>query len=407
MNAGTKGRRSVAWQLAAGAAGLSVALGGSVLFPGLAAAADFDDETWVGPVITGHSTCESTVTLEFAEVVVDEETSQNFSYWANVSAAPEAGSSAGDVVLDETEWQELTVLPFGDGLAAEVPLTDGKSYRIVLEAREDSFGSFRKSADSEPLDVAVSGAPCGTENPGTQDPGTQDPGTQDPGTQDPGTQDPGTQDPGTQDPGTQDPGTQDPGTQDPGTEDPGTEEPTPEKPVDIPVTPVKDPGGTPQVPSAPIVPTTVPSTPLKLTTDQGADTELSVGEKLTIKGEGFMPFSSVSVIIYSEPRVLTTVLADAQGRFEVEVTVPSDLPAGNHSLVASGVDPDGNEHFLRLDVTVDEAGAVAVTTASSSGGALAFTGAEPLVPALLGGATLVGGGLLVLVSRRRKAAQQD
>ena len=77
----------------------------------------------------------------------------------------------------------------------------------------------------------------------------------------------------------------------------------------------------------------------------------------------------------------------------VTVTVPAGLAAGQHTLVASGVDTLGNQRFTTLAVTV-----------SASGGArLAYTGTDVLVPALGGlAAVVVGAGLIV--ARRRLAA---
>ena len=91
--------------------------------------------------------------------------------------------------------------------------------------------------------------------------------------------------------------------------------------------------------------------------------------------------------------MLTTVVTDAPGNFSVEVTVPAGLPVGQHTLVASGVDPSGALRYITLPVTVTEDGA-----------ALAYTGADIGLPLFGGlGALAVGGGLL-LAGRRRTPA---
>ena len=88
--------------------------------------------------------------------------------------------------------------------------------------------------------------------------------------------------------------------------------------------------------------------------------------------------------------------ADQDGRFTVDVTIPASLASGSHSLVASGVDFNGNSYVMRSDFTVGAAGAQQAK--------LPFTGASVALP-LLGGlvAVGVGGGLLVAARRRSNA----
>ena len=73
----------------------------------------------------------------------------------------------------------------------------------------------------------------------------------------------------------------------------------------------------------------------------GSSSTVAPGKTVTVSGSGYAPGSSVTVVIYSTPQVLTTVVADASGNFTVEVTVPAGLAAGSHTLVASGVDTNG------------------------------------------------------------------
>jgi LPXTG-motif cell wall-anchored protein len=141
-------------------------------------------------------------------------------------------------------------------------------------------------------------------------------------------------------------------------------------------------------------PASVPASSGKLAVPSGPGGTGSVvkGQKVTLHGTGYAPNSLVSVLIYSTPQVLTTVMTDSSGSFTVQVTVPAGLPDGHHTLVAAGADPSGNMRYLTLPVTV---------TAGSA--ELAYTGASVLTPALAGlGALVLGGGLLV-VSRRRTA----
>ncbi|RBY93490.1 hypothetical protein DQ237_17955 [Blastococcus sp. TF02-8] len=148
--------------------------------------------------------------------------------------------------------------------------------------------------------------------------------------------------------------------------------------------------------ASPSVPTAAPaSAELTLTTDKGRITKAKAGQDITVIGTGFLPYSTATIVIYSSPTVLGTVVTDAQGNFTKPVTVPTGLAAGTHSLVASGVAPDGSDRFLRMDVSV--AGG-----SGRSAGSLAYTGADLLLPLVLGTGGVVAGALLFLVTRRRR-----
>jgi titin len=139
--------------------------------------------------------------------------------------------------------------------------------------------------------------------------------------------------------------------------------------------------------------TSVPTSNGTLTQGAGASNKVVAGKTMVVSGTGYLPGSTVTVLIYSSPQVLTTVVADPSGNFTVTVTVPAGLAAGQHTLVASGVDTLGNDRFTTLAVTVSAAG-----TAS-----LAYTGADVGLPAIGGlAAVALGAGLIVV--RRRAAA---
>jgi titin len=130
----------------------------------------------------------------------------------------------------------------------------------------------------------------------------------------------------------------------------------------------------------------------------GASSTVAPGTTMTVSGTGYAPFSRVTVLIYSEPQVLKVVIADVNGAFTVEVTVPAGLAVGQHTLVASGLDANGVLRYVSLPVTVsvDSTGA---TTAK-----LAATGADVALPLAGGLAALALGGGLIVASRRRSAA---
>jgi hypothetical protein len=148
------------------------------------------------------------------------------------------------------------------------------------------------------------------------------------------------------------------------------------------------------VPVAVPMPATVPASNGTIARPAGETGAVTQGETVTLRGTGYAPHTAVTVAIYSEPRVLTTVFTDENGAFEVTVTIPEGLAAGEHTLVASGVDEAGNVRNLTLPVTV----------AADGEAALASTGADTALP-LAGGAAalLLGGGLLVAARRRTTA----
>jgi hypothetical protein len=136
------------------------------------------------------------------------------------------------------------------------------------------------------------------------------------------------------------------------------------------------------------------SGPLAVPSGPGSTGSVVKGQQVTLHGTGYAPNSLISVIIYSTPQVLTTVMTDGSGSFTVSVTVPAGLPDGHHTLVAAGVDPSGQTRYLNLGITV---------TAGSA--ELAYTGASIVGPGIAGLVALtLGTGLLVL-SRRRRTIQ--
>ncbi|MCU1616003.1 MAG: fibronectin type protein [Frankiales bacterium] len=157
------------------------------------------------------------------------------------------------------------------------------------------------------------------------------------------------------------------------------------------------PGASASVPgtvTSPDVPAQVPSTDQALTTDKGVISSATPGQKITVKGSGYLPYSTVTVIIYSTPTVLGSVVTDAAGNFTLAVTVPADLAPGDHHLVSSGVASDGTQRFMRMDITL-----------ASASNQLAWTGfsALPWVGAGVG-LVAVGTAGLILARRRRGAA---
>ncbi|AGL14729.1 fibronectin type III domain-containing protein [Actinoplanes sp. N902-109] len=109
----------------------------------------------------------------------------------------------------------------------------------------------------------------------------------------------------------------------------------------------------PVVAEFPEVPAQAPgNAPATLTTTEGRLTEVEPGRTITLVGTGFAPHSTVTALLYSDPVTLGSVVTDAAGSFTKEITVPAELDAGTHQLVASGVDPDGSRRMIRMPVRV-------------------------------------------------------
>ena len=156
--------------------------------------------------------------------------------------------------------------------------------------------------------------------------------------------------------------------------------------------------------------------------------DVTAGERIEVSGTGYLPNSTVVLVVYSTPQVLGTAVADGTGAFTTTVQLPAGLPAGSHTLVASGVDPDGNPRDLTSPVTVtaSSTGATGTSDADPAGGAtgtgadgaattgtttpaaastsgLASTGADVALPLVIGVVALTAGAGLVVAGRRRTA----
>jgi hypothetical protein len=93
--------------------------------------------------------------------------------------------------------------------------------------------------------------------------------------------------------------------------------------------------------------------------------------------------------------VLGNAVADADGGFSQLVTLPADLAAGKHNIVAIGVDSSGATLLSRMPVTY---------TAAES---LPDTGVPAQQLAIWATASMLAGGLLLEFSRRRNANRPD
>ena len=144
-------------------------------------------------------------------------------------------------------------------------------------------------------------------------------------------------------------------------------------------------------PSAPPVPSGPPTDAAPtLTTPNGQPAELVPSQKVTLLGTGFAAHSTARIVLYSDPVVLGTAVANNLGNLTKGITLPAGLTPGVHVLVVTGVDPDGETHQIRMTFTVK---------APDRPGDLPTTGPD-VTPLFVFGLGLVAAGLL-LASRRR------
>ncbi|WP_433077225.1 fibronectin type III domain-containing protein [Dactylosporangium sp. CA-052675] len=147
-------------------------------------------------------------------------------------------------------------------------------------------------------------------------------------------------------------------------------------------------------PPAPVAPATPPSTNLTLTTDKGQISTTAPGADITFIGDGFAPYSTVVITMYSAPRTLGTAVTDGTGSFSKRITIPADLAAGAHTALAQGAAPDGTTRSMALALTVAERAA--------GSGTLPVTGAGIMLQLLIGCALAMTGTGLLWAGRTRR-----
>jgi LPXTG-motif cell wall-anchored protein len=156
------------------------------------------------------------------------------------------------------------------------------------------------------------------------------------------------------------------------------------------------PPGTP--PGNPPVPTGRPDYPpgrCQLALSQSAAAR---GDTFTATGGGFVPGESVVLSLGSAR--LTSVVADANGAFSVELTVPNDAPLGRTEVKAIA---PSQELTAAFEVVAAPA-ASRSKTATQANGLLAHTGQQITGIASLGLTLVLIGVVLLIVVRRRRAA---
>lgn len=115
------------------------------------------------------------------------------------------------------------------------------------------------------------------------------------------------------------------------------------------------------------------------------------GGSITVSCNNLLPGSPWTITFESEPQVLATGTAGADGSFSASVTIPGDASPGSHTLTITGTEEDGDPFSISIPITV--------TGAAVPG--LAVTGGNITMGLILLAALLAGAAVALLVGRRR------
>jgi hypothetical protein len=140
-----------------------------------------------------------------------------------------------------------------------------------------------------------------------------------------------------------------------------------------------------------------PLPPTGAGTIDGVPATTNPGETFTASTSGFAIGAPITWGIYSTPQMLTTSVADPAGKTTARLTIPAGF-AGFHTIVATGIAPDGSQRVVTATTTVvDRASAPARLAATG-----VVDGNSSFAALVLLGLGLV----LMLVARLRRVAHR-
>jgi hypothetical protein len=130
-----------------------------------------------------------------------------------------------------------------------------------------------------------------------------------------------------------------------------------------------------------------------------SDSSVTRGQTIEITFKTCPPGSEATFVLTSDPVVLGTATADADGVATLSATIPEDTSFGRHTI--TGTCPD-----LELSTSIVVVPAAAGGAQGGPGGALPRTGDDTSIPlARLGLALAAAGGVITaLAAKRRKHA---
>ncbi len=126
--------------------------------------------------------------------------------------------------------------------------------------------------------------------------------------------------------------------------------------------------------------------------------QVVAGGTVQVTGTGFAPGTDVRITIESTPVLLATVTADVNGAFVADVKIPNGF-SGQHTLIATGTDPQGSVRVLESPITVGTKTATMPPTTTLTGGILVRGSDAQLIGLAAALIVVVSLGSLALVRR--------
>ena len=80
--------------------------------------------------------------------------------------------------------------------------------------------------------------------------------------------------------------------------------------------------------------------------------ELSSGESITVRVEGFAPEAEAQFWLFSTPRLLDSTTANDAGRIAADVVIPDDVVPGDHRFVLASTNSEGDPVNLAVGINV-------------------------------------------------------
>jgi lysophospholipase L1-like esterase len=105
-------------------------------------------------------------------------------------------------------------------------------------------------------------------------------------------------------------------------------------------------------------PASFTSSDLEISGDLGQDSATAIqgGSSYPLNVGGFAPGSSVEIVVNSQRRLLAELTADAKGRIQTRIAIPTDLGPGGHTLEIAGIDPARKKRVIRIPIERHETG---------------------------------------------------
>jgi hypothetical protein len=125
---------------------------------------------------------------------------------------------------------------------------------------------------------------------------------------------------------------------------------------------------------------------------------------ITVTTSNLAPGTDATFTLYSDPVVLGTVVADAEGDATLVFDLPAGTTLGRHEVVTTGINEFGvaDEGSVFLNVTTCATGDGDGDDDGTGGGGLARTGTDVSTPIRAAVVVFAAGAALLLVSRKRQ-----